>query len=84
MASDISVATGKSGSAEVKGMTSFSTAAHRRLKARCFNRSKFTDELENMVVSVKRNIIAIIIVNQIAQDDLTNKIDLTEEENNKQ
>jgi hypothetical protein len=37
-----------------------------------------------MVVSVKRNIIAIIIVNQIAQDDLTNKIDLTEEENNKQ
>jgi hypothetical protein len=37
-----------------------------------------------MVVSVKRNIIAIIIVNQIAQDDLTNKIDLTEAENNKQ
>jgi hypothetical protein len=37
-----------------------------------------------MVVSVKRNIIAIIIVNQIARVDLTNKISLTEAEYNKQ
>jgi hypothetical protein len=37
-----------------------------------------------MVVSVKRNIIAIIIVNQIARIDLTNKINLTEAEYNKQ
>jgi len=37
-----------------------------------------------MVVSVKRNTIAIIIVNQIAQDDFTNKINLTEAEDNKQ
>ena len=51
MASVISGAQGKSGSAAVKGITPSGTDAHRRLNARVLRRGRLIELLENIICS---------------------------------